>query len=150
MCRRAIGPEHRTIFIAACLVVAAVAVTQTVVTATRSYTPGGRGLRVLLAEADTVLPKDAAYVIVWACGAAKPGRAARDVLYPRRQILLTEDHRLPRATARSDLRASGVSYVVLVGRRGCPAIRKLYATLGARWSHAILRRSAGAVYRVAP
>lgn len=151
MGQRAIRIEKRTFLIAACVAIAAVAAAQTAVTATTGYTPAGRGLRTFLARADAVLPDGAAYVIVWAGRAAKPGREARHVLYPRRQILLTVDHRLPPARAREDLRASGVSYVVVVGRRnGRPAVRKLYATLEASWSHAILSRPAGAVYRVAP
>jgi hypothetical protein len=144
---------HRTVSWATIgvVMVVAVALTQTAVTASARYVSGHRALDSLLAHAAKVIPPGTPYTILWPGESAKPGRDAHYILYPRRAVRLSARHTISRHTARSALRASGVQYVIVFARkRGPPAVVKLARALRVPWSHPLFEFSKGGVYRIDP
>lgn len=132
-------------------VVVAVALIQGVVTLSARYDSGSQSIHDFLARASEAIPLDATYTMLWVGQSVKPAHDAKYVLYPRHSVRLPARHTISLPTARSQLRAAGIEYVVvLVKRRRSPQFAKMAAALDAPWSHLILRTDRGDVYRVDP
>lgn len=132
-------------------VVVGVALTQAAITASTRYDSGRRSIHDFLDRAAKVVPLHATYTTLWVGQSPKPAHDAKYVLYPRRSIRVSAKHTVKLPTARSELRAAGVEYVlVLVERRQTNRGAKLAAALAEPWSHLILRTDRGEVYRVEP